>query len=501
MQQTRTATLLGIQAREVSVEISLSPGLPGFSIVGLPGPVIVESRDRIKAALQHNGFKFPPKKIIVNLSPSEIEKSGTHFDLPIALGLMFYDDLQLPENTFVFGELGLDGQIKDTPSIFPLLLSLAQTHSDLQAWIPAESVTKISLIPGLKLQPFQNIQEIKEYFQNPEGRKESAACTLERPLWNLDGTDYFCPDGFQEDFRDVKGQELAIRAALIAAAGFHNVLMEGSPGSGKSMIIKRLRSILPPLSHTEMLEVANIQSLDKKEPDFLSVRPIRAPHHTATRASIFGGGSKDSKPGEVSLAHLGILFFDELPHFPKMVLEALREPMQENRLLISRVNQKVEYPSKFLFAGAMNPCPCGNLLSESQECRCTELEVQRYRNRLSDPFLDRIDLFVQMRESRPDDRPTTDSKQLFDQVKSAFAMQKKRGQQEFNGKLSDAELNEYCPLKKEAEEVLHQAGMRFGLSQRSLQKLKKVARTIADLDSSEAITKKAMLEAVSFRRR
>jgi magnesium chelatase family protein len=277
--------------------------------------------------------------------------------------------------------------------------------------------------------------------------------------------------------------------------------MEGNPGCGKSMIAKRLRDILPPLLEEEMLSIAKHQFLDGVVPDFKAKRPLRSPHHTATSASIFGGGSFRARIGEVALAHNGILFFDELPHFPKNILEALREPLQDRKVNISRVNSKVEYEADIMFVSAMNPCPCGNLLSKRKECRCSQREIKRYKNRLSEPFLDRIDIFVVMQEISATDRQDITSKEMKKMVNSAFIFQKKRGQNSLNGKLKDNEIDKFCKLSLDAENILFSAIERFGLSHRTLVSIKKVARTIADLDNSNLIEKKHILEALSYRRR
>ena len=303
------------------------------------------------------------------------------------------------------------------------------------------------------------------------------------------------------DFKDVKGQTTAKRAALIAAAGFHNILLEGSPGCGKSMIAQRLRYILPPLNASNILEIAKLQALDGVEPDFKPIRPYRSPHHTSTTASIFGGGSHNAKIGEVGLSNLGVLFFDELPHYSKSILEALREPLQDNKIRISRVNSKIEYPSSFLFVSAMNPCPCGNLLDSAKECRCSDLEIQKYKNRLSDPFLDRIDINVTMQNVSADDRSDVTSGELHKKVLRTIEFIVKRGQKNFNGKLDDAEIEKYCTLDDEASNTLENAISRFSLSFRAIKKIQKVARTIADLEQSKLIRKKDVLEALSYRRR
>jgi magnesium chelatase family protein len=318
----------------------------------------------------------------------------------------------------------------------------------------------------------------------------------------IDQKEYFYTQHYEQDFSDVKGQEVAKRAALIAAAGMHNILFEGSPGSGKSMIAKRLRYILPPLNADELLTIAKHESLRGEEPTFAPKRPFRSPHHSSSKPSLFGGGSgHNAQMGEVAMAHLGLLFFDELPHFAKNSLEALREPLEDRKILISRVNAKLEYDADFMFVSAMNPCPCGNLLSKTRDCRCSDLEISRYQNRLSDPFLDRIDLHVQMQESDSRDQPSVSSKTLHEEVIGAFKQQKMRGQTALNGVLSDQAISKFCQLDEMTQMILDQATQRFALSARSINKVLKVARTIADLSGSHQIEKAHILEALSYRKR
>ncbi len=500
MKKILCATFEDGKANIVEVESSFVRALPSFTIVGLASNSIQEAKDRVKAALYAIDFKFPPLKVTINLSPSDIKKSGSHFDLAIALSIALQKKKVDFKDYFVFGELGLDGTIKDTNSIFPLILSLKEFYKDLKVVVPCESVGKISKIPGVKIYCVENLLKAVDFFVKEEKREINSAA-IEAKSIEILGKRYYYEDNFPLDFKEVKGQEIAKRAALISAAGMHNILFEGSPGSGKSMIIKRLRYILPPMSIEEILEVAKLSALDKKEPTFTPIRPFRSPHHSSTKASIFGGGSNSAKIGEVALSHLGILFFDELPHFSKTVLEALREPLEDGKILISRVNSKIEYKTDFLFAAAMNPCPCGNLLSYKKECRCTEAEIQRYKNRLSEPFLDRIDLYVQMSEINPEDSSTISSKEMKKSVMKAFEAQKRRGQKRVNGKMDEKEIENYCIFSEEAKEILDRAVDRFSLSFRSINKIKKVSRTIADLEACEKIEKKHLLEALGFRKR
>ena len=499
-----SATLEAVYARGVDVEASFTKGLPNFSIVGLPSDSIKESKERVKSALLNNGFTFPPLRITINLAPSDIRKEGSHFDLPIALLIAGNKKplVRIFDSPFyVFGELGLDGSVKETASIYPIVLSLAKVHKEISVLTSTDAAEKIAAIPNVRA---YGITDLKEGLAFLYGEEECASPLptrdIEAKTIELDQPYYFREE-YSEDFFDVIGQEAAKRAALIAAAGMHNILFSGSPGSGKSMIVKRMRGIMPPLSLEEVLDGAMRMADEGKAPQFVPKRPYRQPHHTATRASIFGGGSRQSQMGEVALAHGGILFFDELPHFQKSILEALREPLEDHRLLISRVNTKVEYEAAFLFAGAMNPCPCGNLLSQTKSCRCTEQEVVRYKNRLSEPFIDRIDLYVEMDEKEEKATARIDSKTLHKKVIEAFAMQKKRGQKKANGKMEDTAIEEICKMTQEAAAMLEKAVGQYGLSMRGRNKVLKVSRTIADLESSEKIEKVHLLEALRYRYR
>lgn len=502
MKQVNCATYEGLDAKVVQVESTLTKGLPSFSIVGMASTAITEAKERVKSALLSNDFSFPPKRITINLAPSDVQKNGSQFDLSIALMIaldFMQEDLS---EWFVFGELGLDGAIKENMQLYPLLLSLANQKIISKAIVPHESLQKLCKIPNIEFYGVKTLQEAIELLKNKDAAAPSSQqSAIEYPFYEIDGEKYFYIKEYVEDFADVKGQEVAKRAALIAAAGFHNVVFEGSPGCGKSMIAKRMRYILPPMSSDEVLDVAKLHALDFREPDFKPHRTFRSPHHSSTLASVFGGGSHRAQIGEVGLAHKGILFFDELPHFSRNVLEALREPMQDNKIRISRVNAKVEYPADFLFIGAMNPCPCGNLLDENKECRCSELEIKKYKNRLSDPFLDRVDLNVVMQNVRASDSASFSSKEMHKMVVEAHIFSKNRGQINFNAKLSDAEIEKFCLMDEEANGVLEMAIARFALSFRSIKKVQKVSRTIADLEASEIIMKKHILEALSYRRR
>lgn len=478
-----SATLEGFNAKKVEVESSFTKSLPGFSIVGLTSQSIQESKERVKSALLNNDFEFPPLKITISLSPADLKKEGSHFDLPIALSILYHKkDINL-DDFLVLGELGLDGTLKDTNAIFPIILSLKPK----KVIIPKESAAKVSKIPEIEIYAFSHLKEFEEF-----ELKEFQKSELNYEFIKIDGKKYYYVNNFREDFKDVIGQNEAKEAALMSAAGFHNILFEGSPGVGKSMIINRMRYILPPMSLEEILEVEKYNSLEGKVVTFKPLRPFRAPHYSSTKAAIFGGGSRGAKIGEIAFANKGILFFDELPHFQKDVLENLRLPLQDKKVLISRVNSKIEYETDILFAAAMNPCPCGNLLSPLKECRCTDLEIRRYKNRISEPLYDRIEIYHQMIED--DEKDTVSSKEMFEKVLVAFEMQKGK----FNANLKE---NYQFNLENEAIDILNKAKRNFALSKRSEFNLLKVSKTIANLDKRDKIKKADILKALRFRKR
>ena len=495
------ATLEGMNAKVIEVEATFTKGLPGFAVVGLANSDIQEAKERVKSALLVNEFIFPPLKITVGLSPSEIKKSGSHFDLSLALLVALNKKSFEEKGLFVFGELGLDGRIKSSSMLFPLILSLKEQGLIKRAIVPKVAVAYLSHISGVDFIAVETLSEAIVLLNKGEFTANVTKFQYDAKRLEIADAVYYYEEKYESDFQDVKGQMVAKRAAMIAAAGMHNIFMEGNPGCGKSMIAKRIRDILPPLVEEELLSIAKHQFLDGQVPDFKAIRPMRSPHHTATSASIFGGGSGQAKIGEVALASKGILFFDEIPHFSKQILEAMREPLQDKKVHIARVNAKIEYEADIMFVAAQNPCPCGNMLSKVKECRCSEMEIKRYQNKLSDPFLDRIDLFVVMQEVSSDDKGDVSSSAMHQAVIEAFRMQKYRKQERLNGKLNEEEIEIYCQLSIDAEKILESAITKFGLSHRSIASVKKIGRTIADLSKNEKIEKKDILEALSYRRR
>ena len=497
-----SATLEGVNAKVVEVEATFTKGLPGFAVVGLASTDIQEAKERVKSALLTNEFVFPPLKITINLSPSDLaNKRGTHFDLPLAL-LVAMNKKSFEEiGLFVFGELGLDGRVKSSSMIFPLILSLKEQRLIKRAIVPKEAIGYLSHISGIDFIAVETLSEAILLLGKGDFSSNVEKFDYDAKSFVVDDTAYYYEEKYENNFSDVKGQMVAKRAALIAAAGMHNLFMEGNPGCGKSMIAKRMRDILPPVEEVELLSIAKHQFLDGQIPDFKPLRPMRSPHHTATSASIFGGGSGQAKIGEVALANKGVLFFDEIPHFSKQVLEAMREPLSDGKVHIARVNAKIEYEADIMFIAAQNPCPCGNLLSKIKSCRCSEIEIKRYANKLSDPFLDRIDLFVVMQEVQSDDKAGVTSEAMHRAIIDAFKMQKQRKQIRLNGKLREDEIERYCVLDVEANKILESAIAKFGLSHRSIASVKKIGRTISDLNLHSIIKKRDILEALSYRRR
>lgn len=490
------ATRFGVGAKIIEVESIFQKGLPSFIITGLAGNSIQEAKQRVSGALSNSNFESPNFKITINLSPSDIAKNGSHFDLPIALLVALHRvDIDL-SNWFAFGELGLDSTIKDSPIIYPLLLEVANMYPNSNVLLPKSGENLYSNVPNLNIYFASNLNEALDLIKNPQNKSKKYDFDFKSII--LDSAKYYYDDNFKLDFYDVAGQVFAKRAALIAAVGMHNIIFDGSPGCGKSMIAKRMQYILPPISFEEMCECVKINALNNKDSIYSPIRPFRNPHQSSSKASILGSIiQNEARPGEISLSHNGILFFDELPNFHKSILESLREPLENNELSISRVNLKFTYPSSILFIGAMNPCPCGNLYSLTKECRCKESEIKSYRNKLSEPFLDRIDLFVKMEETKSNERIY--SKDLFNIVLSAFKIQKERGQTRLNGKLNDDEIEKFCILDDNALDLLNQAINRFGLSHRGRVKVIKLSRSIADIDKSETIKRNHLLEALSFR--
>jgi magnesium chelatase family protein len=497
-----SSAVLGIDAYSVEVEVDIAKGLPSFNTVGLPDVAVKESKDRVKAAIKNSDFKFPTKRITVNLAPADVKKEGSLFDLPIALGILAATG-QIEETEFkkyvILGELSLDGGVRSVPGALPISLA-SQKEGREGIILPLDNRGEAAVVKGLNVYPVENLSQTVDFLTEK----------IEIEPFSLDLEGVFEKGReYKVDFTDVKGQEHAKRALEVAAAGGHNVIMIGPPGSGKTMLARRLPTILPDMTLEEALETTKIHSIAGLIPSqtaLIATRPFRSPHHTASDIALIGGG-RIPRPGEVSLSHHGVLFLDELPEFKRNVLEVLRQPLEDGVVTISRAVTSLSYPAKFMLACAMNPCPCGFFGDPVNECTCTPPKIQKYRSRISGPLLDRIDIHLEVPRVKYKELASQEtgerSEVIRKRVNKARIIQQKRFQGRkgifCNAHMEAKEIKEFCKITNESQELIKLAITQLGLSARAYDRILKVSRTIADLEGKPGIEPAHVSEAIGYR--
>lgn len=489
--------LQGIGGYEVLLEVYISNGLPAFDVVGLPDAAVREARERVRAAIKNNGYRFPVSRMTVNLAPADKKKAGTLYDLPMFIGILAADgNIDEPGDDCAFiGELSLSGELRPVYGALPMAIAAARCGVK-KLFVPADNAAEAAFADGISVYPVKNVDELLRFMRGEVDIEPAAAPELDTLMEHM------------PDFAEVKGQENVKRALEIAAAGGHNILIVGPPGAGKSMMAKRLPGILPDMSRGEMIqstEIYSVAGLTSREHPIVSMRPFRAPHHTVSAAGLSGGGTSP-RPGEISLAHNGVLFLDELPEFRSDVLEVLRQPLEDGEVTVSRVAGTVTYPSRFMLVCAMNPCKCGWYGHPSGRCRCTERDVRRYHSKISGPLLDRIDLIVEVPALDYEELSRRSSAERSADIKKRVNAAREIQRRRFGGDgtmcnahIGSREMSEICALDAEGEALMHAAFDSMGLSARSYDRILRVARTIADLDGQETISPEHVAEAIQYR--